>query len=897
MPTLHENRRERVVWLGLVVAGCLLLATCGGGASRVARTYPPPVAAEPPRTEVAATFPEPSEEPPAASALSPEFPEASEPLPAEPGHPAAGADLADADPNVAAEPRGLEWDAMTPEERATRLHFEGLEFESNRLSAEFAGSEEAAEEPTLLEELIETPIPEDYSLAESREEILRRTQSDLPLVLNSQVIKLINYFSSGRGLRTYRATMDRGAAYREMVERILEEEGVPKEMFHLAQAESGFLPKARSWARATGMWQFVSFRGRQYGLRQDRHVEERYDPEKATRAAARHLKDLYIEFGDWYLAMAAYNGGPGRVNRAIRRSGSRDYWTHSERRLLRRETRNYVPIILAFVYLTKNQHLYDVGTPDPAPALTYDSVTTNSEISFELVADLTDSTTATIRQLNPALLRSATPPFDYALRLPEGAAGQFQEQIGYVPEDKRADWRRHPMQDGETLADLAKRYNVKETEIAALNEIGDETPDPGTWLTIPAQTRIDLYGGWGRAGGFVDGGTGRYRIARGDTLGAIASRFGVSVRQLMAWNGLSNTRIRAGRYLNVGSSEGGGGGGTYAASSNPGPAPSGRYTVRRGDNLSAIASRHRVSVPDLKAWNGLRSNRINIGQVLRVPGSAGSRGGAATASAPGGSYRIQRGDNLATIASRFGVTVEDLKSWNGLRGSSIRAGDTLRVSSSVSQPGSSSQASVAEASVSRASSPSGNQRRYRIRRGDNLAEIAQRHNVTVAQLMAWNGLRNSRITAGDYLNVGAVTAGGSSFVPRAAASIQPAVTRALASNASGERYRIRRGDNLAEIAHRYNVSVEDLQAWNNLNGTRITAGEYLTIRSGGSTPAGQYRIRRGDTLDAIAKRFGVTVDQLKAWNGLRGSRIHEGQYLAVRPEASENRGSRTSGGG
>ena len=253
---------------------------------------------------------------------------------------------------------------MTAQERATRLQLEGLEFEANRLSAEFAGPEgieEEAEEPTLLEELSETPIPEDYTIAENREEILRRTQSDLPLVLNSQVVKLINYFSSGRGLKTYRSTMGRGAAYKDMIEKILEEEEVPKELFHLAQAESGFLPKARSWARATGMWQFVSYRGRQYGLRQDRYLEERYDPEKATRAAARHLKDLYIEFGDWYLSLAAYNSGPERVRRAVRRSGSRDYWTLSERRLLPRETRNYIPIILAFTYLTKNQQLYDLG--------------------------------------------------------------------------------------------------------------------------------------------------------------------------------------------------------------------------------------------------------------------------------------------------------------------------------------------------------------------------------------------------------------------------------------------------------------------------------------------------------------------------------------------------------
>jgi len=783
---------------------------------------------------------------------------------------------------------------MSAEERATHLQLDGLEFEAGRLSAEFAepaAEEEAAEEPTLLEELSETPIPEDYSLAENRQEILRRTQSDLPLVLNAQVIKLINYFSAGRGLKTYKSTMGRGAAYQEMIERILREEDVPKELFHLAQAESGFLPKARSWARATGMWQFVSYRGRQYGLRQDRYLEERYDPEKATRAAARHLKDLYIEFDDWYLAMAAYNSGPERVRRAIRRSGSRDYWTLSERRLLPRETRNYIPIILAFNYVTKNQQLYDLGELDPAPPLRYATVTSRSEVSLDLLADLTDSTAATIRQLNPALLRSATPPFDYELRLPEGTAEQFRAQIASIPEDKRLKWRRHAVQEGETLAAIARQYRVREDDILALNGLDGEVLRAGRRLNIPAETRLEIYGGsGGRAGGFVEGGTGRYRIARGDTLGAIAARFGVSVARLMAWNGLTSTRIRAGRFLVV-SSRDGGSRTTYAASSSSGrgSAPAGRYTVRRGDNLTAIATRYRVSVSDLRAWNGLRDSRIHAGQVLRVPGVSGSE--RAEAAPAGGQYRIRQGDNLAVIAQRFGVSVQDLQAWNGLRGSSIRAGESLRVAP-VSRPvpqTANRAASAAPATAQPVAAVDG--QRYRIRRGDNLAAIAQRFKVTIDQIKAWNSLRGSRITAGADLYVGPPSDGAGAAArpaPTAATATPPTAVITPSSGSKAQRYHVRRGDNLMEIARRFDVSVEDLKAWNGLRTSQITAGDYLTIRAGSAAPAGQYRIRRGDTLDSIAKRFGVTVDDLKAWNGLSNSRIHEGNYLTVRPEAEND---------
>ena len=229
--------------------------------------------------------------------------------------------------------------------------------------AETASEDELA----LIDELNTTDIPDNFDLEKAGEQKLGATRSTLPLVLNSQVAKFINYFT-GRGKRTYVRTIERAGAYRDMIERILEEEGVPPELFHLAQAESGFRPKARSWAYATGMWQFVKFRGKQYGLRQNRYLDERYDPEKATRAAARHLHDLYIEFGDWYLAMAAYNGGPNRVKTAVKRTGTTDFWTHSRRRFVRRETRNYVPIILAMTYVGKNHDMYGIEIKDPRAA-------------------------------------------------------------------------------------------------------------------------------------------------------------------------------------------------------------------------------------------------------------------------------------------------------------------------------------------------------------------------------------------------------------------------------------------------------------------------------------------------------------------------------------------------
>ncbi len=607
-----------------------------------------------------------------------------------------------------------------------------------------AGPVAVEEEAALIDELLKLVLPAPPT-ALSHEEWLLNTRSELPLVLNDQVERLLTYFTeSSRGKATLKISLGRGSAYRDMIERILEEEGVPREMFFLAMAESGFRPKARSHASATGMWQFVSWRGKQYGLRQDRYVDLRYDPETATRAAARHLRDLHIEFNDWYLAMAAYNCGPGRVKRAVERARSRDFWELSRRRLLPRETRNYLPIILAMTMAGLNLDLFDLGEVDHAPRLDYDTVRAEHSTSFALIADATGVSTDAIRELNPGLLRSATPPYEYDLKVPHGTAGQFATEVAHVPEGDRLHWRRHEVRDGETLKALASRYGVSTDKLAALNELSPEGAlEGGQRLTIPAKTRLSIYRYYGRgqAGGLVEPGSGRYRIASGDTLGGIARRFGTTVSSLQQWNGLQSTRIRAGRYLIVNpnpqsspkpaSSQ-------RATSSTP-PPGSGTYTIRRGDSLSAIARRFGVSVRDLQRWNGLSGTRIHSGKTLVVgPRASGESRAPAVATARGGSgtYTIRQGDNLGAIARRFGVSVRDLQRWNGLSGTRIRAGKTLVV-----RGGGATVASNAGSAT------------YRIRQGDTLAKIARRFGVSVRDLQRWNGLSNTRIRAGKTLRI------------------------------------------------------------------------------------------------------------------------------------------------
>ena len=814
---------------------CLALVACGGEIRSLTSSVP--------------ATPEPRLEQPSDPTPRPEEPS--------PGYPVEAASVQPAPAEVNAEggsePGELGSDsellakleAMSPEEREMHEQLRQLEFEAvrqaprfDKMDSDIAAITEEDAEPALFDELNEAAIPEDFDIAKSREERLKDTKSDLPLVLNKQVVRLINYFTSRRGSKTFKRTLERSSAYAKMIDRILEEEGVPKELFHLAQAESGFRPKARSYARATGMWQFMSFRGRQYGLRRDRYMDERYDPEKATRAAARHLKDLYIEFGDWYLAMAAYNGGPSRVRRSIKASGSRDYWELSRRHFLRRETRNYVPIILAMIYVEKNDWLYDSTEFDWAPELRYDTVETNSAIHFDVIADITGTSSEMIKQLNPALLRSATPPLNYALRLPEGTGKFFEQEIALIPVDKRLAWSRYEVKAGDTLATIAKRFKIRETQVAELNSLaGGELP-AGLRLTIPgAQKRVKSYYSGG-AGGFLEGGTGRYKIARGDTLGGIARRFRVTVSQLRQWNSLPNTRIRAGRYLIVNPNSK-----STAASSRPSGSKiggAGKYQIRRGDSLSVIARRFGTTVSQLKAWNGLTSNHLQIGRYLVVQ-------------PPDSQTQNTRTARASSVPSR-----------------SRRPKEAI---------------------------PSGG--RYRIRRGDNLSEIADRFGATVSELKRWNGLRSSRIIAGDYLNAGS----GGSAVRNASASPRSASPRATANPSrsapqrNSTRYKIRQGDTLAVIARRLGVTVADLKAWNGLTSSRIRAGKYLIVHGSNSTPSlggGQYLVRNGDTLGAIASRFGVTVKQLQAWNGLRSTRITAGKRLIVKPAGRASAGSKVA---
>ncbi len=273
-----------------------------------------------------------------------------------------------------------------------------------------------------------------------------------------------------------------------MIQRILDEEGVPQELIHLAQAESGFIPRAISRMAAGGMWQFLKWRGNQYGLTQTALTDERMDPEKATRAAARHLRDLYKEFGDWYLAIAAYNCGPGVVEKAVERTGYADFWELRDRGVLPAETTNYVPIILAMTIMEKNAAEYGLDNLQLDPPIEYDTVETSSPTSLTLIADIADRSPAEVAALNPSVLKN-TAPAAYALHVPKGEGMQVAAALQLVPSERRATWRMHRVETGETLAGIGKRFGVPAASIEAANHLLGSSAAEGDRLLIPAVSR------------------------------------------------------------------------------------------------------------------------------------------------------------------------------------------------------------------------------------------------------------------------------------------------------------------------------------------------------------------------------------------------------------------------
>lgn len=508
---------------------------------------------------------------------------------------------------------------------------------------------------------------------------LVKDRYDIPVEMQPLVAQYIHFFQTS-GRRWFRRWMSRSTRFLPVMQPILEAKGLPRDTVYLAMIESGFSTHAKSWAKAVGPWQFIAGTAKLFALKDDFWVDERRDPIKATHAAAAYLSLLYEKLGHWYLAWAGYNTGGGRVRGMIARWQTQDFWELSERRGFARETKHYVPKLIACALVAKHPEAFGFSRDefDFEPPFEFDEVTLTDAVDLEVIAQAAGAPLEEILELNPELKRWTTPPASeqqpYALRLPKGRRPAFVESFAKLAPTERLHFKVHRVAKGDTLSKIALTYHSAQEAILRLNHLASARAlRVGTELAVPVPSSVAL------------------RSGRGDP---------ALDRQVVRARRAGLRAVRPDEEIPAGTSSGraerNAAGGTVKVEVVEGKRRV-TYGVARGDSLWTIARRFDVRVAELKAWNdGLSSGRrLQVGTaVVLWPGPAADLADRATlqrqpitvaarptadASRPGGQHVVERGDSLWSIAQRYGRSVDELKRLNGLDTSALKRGQVLLV--------------------------------------------------------------------------------------------------------------------------------------------------------------------------------------------------------------------------
>jgi len=546
----------------------------------------------------------------------------------------------------------------------------------------------------------------------------------IPLTMNTEVEQTISYFTEGNGRPFMAKWLTRTGKYFPMMKKILEQEGVPDELASLAMIESGLNPGAVSWARAVGMWQFIDETGAHYGLHNNWWYDMRRDPIAATHAAAKYLRSLHDQLGDWYLALAGYNAGINRIREAESESGSNNFW--DLRSFLPRETQNYVPLYIAATLISLDPKHYGFNDISYDQPLKFDTVHVREAIDLNALAKAAGVSELEVKELNPELLQPSTPPMElcgsdgYCLRLPSGSSTNFYDRLAAIPTSERRPWLVHTVGRGETLKSIAHLYGIDPAQLASYNDMTvRERVRRGERLRVPMSVMGPQRGSSETAPSEASPAREsvpasnssfdskmhliRHRVRRHETLKSIASANGVSVASIRQWNGLSRrSRLRTGEELKIYEARGAASTSknnvqiTSAASAKA-KGPAEYHTVRPGETLKRIAKNFATTPAQLSKWNdGLTSSDLQAGMKIKVSGGnvatdeesssnrasasqSGKREHVSTSTRRASTYRVRRGDTLSAISERFGVEIAALKHANHLRGSMLAAGLQLRI--------------------------------------------------------------------------------------------------------------------------------------------------------------------------------------------------------------------------
>jgi membrane-bound lytic murein transglycosylase D len=531
----------------------------------------------------------------------------------------------------------------------------------------------------------------------------RLPQFDVPVVVNDRVVAWLDYFQ-GPGHNHFARYLARSGRYIPQMQETLKRYALPQDLVYIAMIESGFSARAYSRAHAVGHWQFIRSTGRIYKLDINHWIDERRDPEKATDAAARYLRDLYDMFGDWYLAMAAYNAGEGKIAKAIRRTGTRDFFEMIERdrRYLRAETKDYVPKFLAAAIIAKSPERFGFGDVVYEEPVEHEKAVVDGQADLEAVAKCAGVSTELVEELNPELIKGATPGGAYQIKLPKGTARKFETAFAALSPSERLMTVRHTVRRGESIGRIARRYGVSVREILAANDLRSASSvKRGMSLVIPTggATRQLASFEAAREEGKPIGKAARHRVERGETLGLIAQSYGVSVSDIKRWNRLKRDSIRAGQTLKIYGAE-------PLASEREGQPRKTKgeltYTIRRGDSWWKIAQRYGTSINELRAWNPSISDKgLVAGRRLKL---------------------------FAEKEKPAGEPVSDAATAPNM---------------SLLKPQSELLELPAETQASSPKTPANKSLNYIVKSGDNLWDIAKRYNVSVKDIVGWNNLENT----------------------------------------------------------------------------------------------------------------------------------------------------------
>lgn len=610
--------------------------------------------------------------------------------------------------------------------------------------------------------------------------------------------------------------------YFPMFEEALAAQNIPLEIKYLSVVESALNPRAVSRVGATGLWQFMYQTGKQYGLKVDTYVDERSDPLKASNAATQYMKNMYAIFGDWDLVLASYNTGPGNVAKAIRRSGGKqNYW--NIRPYLHKETQGYVPAFLATMYIFEYHKEHGIK-PDRAIANHFatDTVMVKKAMTFKQLSDLLDVSVAELQFLNPSYKREEVPFItgqSHFLRLPVDKIAVFTSN-----EDKIYAYADY---------ELSKRERPFEKTMLASSNSG-------------SSTKVKYH-----------------KVRRGDSLGEISDKYGVTISEIKKWNRLRSSKAPLGRSLKIYVADNSNSDiasnenksttadDTTAVTSNTNKVFKEEkvvtykdvvkyHKVRKGDNLGEISDKYGVSVAEVKKWNKLKGSNIALGANLKIiknervvttvrkevktdkaivdnkveTAVAANDNNVDANENPSDYYEVQRGDNLFSIAKKFNISLEDLKKWNNLNDLNVQLGSKLTLANK-------------EKSVAEVPNTETKIVEYKVRKGDYLGNIAKKNNVTVAEIKEWNGLEDNNVKLGQTL-----------IVSKKEVAVNEAKSSKKENIAANDRnevktYYVKKGDSLFSIAKKYpGVTISDIKKWNGIKNESLKPGMKLKINNG-----------------------------------------------------------------